>query len=177
MFGRIRASSSAPESLERPPSKIFKADSLSIYEATLAKLKLGSQRELRSPSEQTEHVEMDSDSSSSAAWTASNSKSSQDTVIFPHTQCSSRAGLPGSVDSHSTSSTKEYGNRNHSVIYLFSKFKNSREVVCSSSEGSMPIEDGCSASVLTSSSAYKFPGSMELQIDQECFCSLPISHW
>lgn len=153
-----------------------------VAEATLAKLKLGSQRELSSPSEQTQQIGMDSDSSSSTARAASNSKSSQDTVIFPHdvvemdTVRSSRAGSPGSVDSHSTCSTNEYRNRNHSVIYLFSKFKNSQEVVCSASEGSMPIEDGYSASVLTSSSACQSLESMKLQNDQECFSSLPFSH-
>ncbi|KAK8488952.1 hypothetical protein V6N13_060928 [Hibiscus sabdariffa] len=44
MFGRVRASPSL-DSFETP-SKIIKDDSLSIYEITLIKLKLGSQRHL-----------------------------------------------------------------------------------------------------------------------------------
>ncbi|KAL4283051.1 hypothetical protein GQ457_16G031570 [Hibiscus cannabinus] len=44
MFGRVRASPSSLDSFETPPSKIIKDDSLSVYEATLMKLKLGSQR-------------------------------------------------------------------------------------------------------------------------------------
>ncbi|EYU23155.1 hypothetical protein MIMGU_mgv1a020033mg, partial [Erythranthe guttata] len=45
MFGRVRASPISSLELlemERPPSKIIKHDSLSIYESTLLKLKQGS---------------------------------------------------------------------------------------------------------------------------------------
>ncbi|EEF51849.1 hypothetical protein RCOM_1507320 [Ricinus communis] len=64
MFGRVRAASSSLDSLERPPSKIFKDDPLSIYETTLIKLKLGSQRDLNSPSPSEEAgEEMESDCS------------------------------------------------------------------------------------------------------------------
>ncbi|KAK7265588.1 hypothetical protein RJT34_33210 [Clitoria ternatea] len=44
MFGRIRVSPSSLDTLEGSPNKIIKHDSLSIYEATLMKLKLGAQR-------------------------------------------------------------------------------------------------------------------------------------
>ncbi|CAN1777218.1 hypothetical protein LINPERHAP1_LOCUS13964 [Linum perenne] len=45
MFGRLRPPTSSPDSLEleRSYSKFFKDDSLSVYEATLMKLKRGSQ--------------------------------------------------------------------------------------------------------------------------------------
>ncbi|KAF8005855.1 hypothetical protein BT93_K0209 [Corymbia citriodora subsp. variegata] len=44
MLGRVRAPSSSPDSLERSTAKLLKHDSLSIYEATLLKLKQGSQQ-------------------------------------------------------------------------------------------------------------------------------------
>ncbi|CAN1129942.1 hypothetical protein LINPERPRIM_LOCUS12951 [Linum perenne] len=45
MFGRLRPPPSSPDSLEleRSHSKLFKDDCLSVYEATLMKLKQGSQ--------------------------------------------------------------------------------------------------------------------------------------
>ncbi|KAF5460003.1 hypothetical protein F2P56_019904 [Juglans regia] len=183
MFGRIRASSSSPESLERPPSKILKDDPLSIYEATLMKLKLGSQRELSSPSEQTVQTEVNFDlSSSSCAGATSNSNSFENTAISPceevmaiDTECSSRSGSPDSVDSRSTGSMKEQQSRSNSVLYLFSKFMNSREVVCLSCEDAMQLQDGCSSIVSTTSSDRQSLGRMELEIDQECVSSLPFS--
>ncbi|KAL9267507.1 hypothetical protein AKJ16_DCAP22087 [Drosera capensis] len=56
MLGRLRVLPSSPseifEAEERSPlAKIFKQDSLSIYEATLLKLKEGSQRSQSSPDE------------------------------------------------------------------------------------------------------------------------------
>ncbi|GAY51010.1 hypothetical protein CUMW_130990 [Citrus unshiu] len=54
MLGRVRAASSTPYDLEleRMPSKLIKDDSLSIYEATLMKLKLGARRDLGPPPEE-----------------------------------------------------------------------------------------------------------------------------
>ncbi|KAJ0106274.1 hypothetical protein Patl1_18235 [Pistacia atlantica] len=51
MFGRVRAASSTLDclELEKPPSKLIRDDSFSIYEVTLMKLKLGSQCDLGSP--------------------------------------------------------------------------------------------------------------------------------
>ncbi|KAG6683877.1 hypothetical protein I3843_12G035500 [Carya illinoinensis] len=182
MFGRIRPSSSSPESLERPPSKILKDDPISIYEATLMKLKLGSQRELSSPSEQTVQIEVDFDLSSSCAGATSNSNSSENTAISPceeviaiDTKCSSRSGSPDSVDTHSTGSMKEQQSRSNSVLYLFSKFMNSREVACLSCEDAMQLQDGCSSIVSTTSSDRQSLGHMELEMDQECVSSLPFS--
>ncbi|KAG2676092.1 hypothetical protein I3760_12G035600 [Carya illinoinensis] len=182
MFGRIRPSSSSPESLERPPSKILKDDPISIYEATLMKLKLGSQRELSSPSEQTVQIEVDFDLSSSCAGATSNSNSSENTAISPceeviaiDTKFSSRSGSPDSVDTHSTGSMKEQQSRSISVLYLFSKFMNSREVACLSCEDAMQLQDGCSSIVSTTSSDRQSLGHMELEMDQECVSSLPFS--
>ncbi|GKV13846.1 hypothetical protein SLEP1_g24818 [Rubroshorea leprosula] len=59
MFGRVRAPSSSPESLERPPPKIIKDDPLSVYEATLMKLRVGSQRHLHSLPEAARDVDGD----------------------------------------------------------------------------------------------------------------------
>jgi hypothetical protein len=148
------------------------------------KLKLGSQRELSSPSHQ---IEIDSALSSSCAGameikahcsSATTSKNSQDIAISPHEEvmaidAESSSGS-GSIDSHSTGGTKQRRNSNLSLLYLFSKFKNSRQAVSSSCEDAMAIEDACSASISTSSCDCQSLGSMELQMDQQCVSSLPL---
>lgn len=138
------------------------------------KLKLGSQRELNSPSQQAMQIEIDSSS-------ASSSMNSQDIVIPPHeeemaidVESFSGSGSPGSIDSYSTGGTKQQRNGNLSLLYLFSKFKNSRQVVSSSCEDAMPMEDACSASISTSSSDCQSLGAMELQMGQQCVSSLPL---
>nr|XP_023882718.1 uncharacterized protein LOC111995057 [Quercus suber] len=185
MFGKIRgASTSSLDSLEleRPTSKIFRDDPLSIYEVTLMKLKLGSQRELSSHSEQTvPQIETDSASSSSCAGVMKinadcSEKSSQDIVVSPYeevmaidTECSSGSVSLGSIDSPCLGSKKQQQNRNVSVLYLFSKFKDSRrQVVTSSCEDAMPIEDGCSESSRTNSSdCLQSLKSMEQQMEKK----------
>ncbi|KAL9439032.1 hypothetical protein AB3S75_024653 [Citrus x aurantiifolia] len=64
MLGRVRAASSTPYDLEleRMPSKLIKDDSLSIYEATLMKLKLGARRDLGPPPEVSIKIETECDS-------------------------------------------------------------------------------------------------------------------
>lgn len=155
------------------------------------KLKLGSQRELSSHSEQTgPQIETDSASCSSCAGVMKinagcSEKCSQDIVGSPNegamaidTECSSGSVLPGSIDSPCLGSKKQQQNRNVSVLYLFSKFKDSRrQVVSSSCEDAMPIEDGCSESSWTNSSdCHQSLKSMEQQMDQECVTSLALQN-
>ncbi|PIA25182.1 hypothetical protein AQUCO_12300016v1 [Aquilegia coerulea] len=74
MLGRVRASPSSLESLEleRPSSKLIKGDALSIYEATLEKLRLGSRRALRSSSVET--MQIDAPTSSASASPSSSDR-------------------------------------------------------------------------------------------------------
>ena len=150
------------------------------------KLKLGSQRELSTPSQQAGLIEIDSACAGvmeikSHCSSAVTSKNSQDIVISPHevvmaidAESSSGSGSPGSIDSHSPGGTKQRRNGNVSLLYLFSKFKNSCQAVSSSSDDAMAIEDACSASISTNSSDCQSLGSMKLQMDQQCVSSLPL---
>ncbi|XP_042497282.1 uncharacterized protein LOC122076065 [Macadamia integrifolia] len=63
MLGRVRASPLDCSDLERPSPKISKNDALSIYEATLEKLRLGSRRALGSSSMKAMKIEAPSSSS------------------------------------------------------------------------------------------------------------------
>ncbi|KAJ8450645.1 hypothetical protein Cgig2_020282 [Carnegiea gigantea] len=124
MFGRIRASPSPAECLEMesPCSKLFKDDSLSIYEATLLKLKRGSRLSLSSEhnlspvSEDSMELESNGDfSEASPQGSASCSKQGTPT-------CSS----DGSSGSFSSSSNEEPKTRREvSIQLLFSRYNNS----------------------------------------------------
>lgn len=150
------------------------------------KLKLGSQRELSTPSQQAEQIEIDSACAGvmeikSHCSSATTSKNSQDSVISSHeevmaidAESSSGSSSPGLIDSHSPGGTKQRRNGNVSLLYLFSKFKNSCQAVSSSCDEAMAIEDACSARISSSSSDCQSLGSMELQMDQQCVSSLPL---
>ncbi|XP_050225310.1 uncharacterized protein LOC126674831 [Mercurialis annua] len=146
MFGRVRTSSS---SLDRPPSKIFKDDPLSIYESTLMKLKLGSQRDASLPS--TETVEdMESDcatltvSRTSAeqldSSTCTNiSGSSEHFVTSPGEEeamaidtCSPSASTQSSPSASAL--PKQLQSKNMPLLYLFSRYNSTRHALSSSSD-------------------------------------------
>ncbi|KAK2648073.1 hypothetical protein Ddye_015562 [Dipteronia dyeriana] len=163
MFGRVRAASSTLDTLEleRAPSKLIKDDSLSIYEATLLKLKLGSQRNLDPPSEMAMGTE-------SGCASADVPKCCGDGLSSPHhdtkmvdTDCSS-------ADTLSTSSDclKQHQGRNASVLYLFSKYKSSGQA--------KQDDDGSSASLSPSSSNCRSLGSTKDQLEQDSFSSFPM---
>ncbi|KAF2314159.1 hypothetical protein GH714_023799 [Hevea brasiliensis] len=139
MFGRLRPSTSSLDSLERPPSKIFKDDPLSIYEATLIKLKLGSQRDLSSSFKET--MEMESDCSAATAsssmelvnldpmlCTSTNvSETHQRLVTSPDEEAmaidtisSCASNLSSRRACQSTGDSKQLQSRNISLLYLFS---------------------------------------------------------
>ncbi|KAL8140852.1 hypothetical protein V2J09_006873 [Rumex salicifolius] len=132
MFGRVRASPLPVEflELERLPSKMLKDDSLSVYEATILKLKQGSRKTVSSPEEMVDRVIQDSNQSSAISGESMSSdlssvsegaitESSSET--FSSTE---RQGITYVSDSDSSiSTTKE--SRNMSIQYLFSKYKQS----------------------------------------------------
>ncbi|KAG8379412.1 hypothetical protein BUALT_Bualt07G0085800 [Buddleja alternifolia] len=96
--------------MERPPSKIIKHHSLSIYESTLLKLKQGSHCNPSTNPEDSarmyEHCSMETEE----AMTSDADCSSTDCSSFK-----------------STDSSKEQECRNISILYLFSKYKASQQ--------------------------------------------------
>ncbi|MBA0588816.1 hypothetical protein Gorai_001906 [Gossypium raimondii] len=100
MFGRVRASPSpsSVDCFEIPPSKIIKDDSLSIYETTLMKLKLGSQRHLISPPPTTA-----ADLTDCASGTVPSNTNSDDESMVIDTDCSPVSVSYTSSDFESTS--------------------------------------------------------------------------
>ncbi|CAB4280561.1 unnamed protein product [Prunus armeniaca] len=186
MFGKVRASSCPAESLERPPSKILKDDSLSIYEATLMKLKLGSKRNLSpceidngstSSSSNLEPMKIDVNCASAAASQGNievaSSPQEQEEFMTLDTDCSSVTSSTSSTDCHSLGTSKQQQSTNVSVLYLFSKFKRAQEDICSSSGDAMTIE---SASISPSSSGCQSLNSTEQHLEKECVDSLPARH-
>ncbi|KAH7528273.1 uncharacterized protein LOC107418204 isoform X1 [Ziziphus jujuba] len=186
MFGRIRASSSS-SSLERPPSKILKDDSLSIYESTLMKLKLGSQRSLNSPSNEAGEIDTEeSESMQMEANCPSSTKSSQEGLEFvssPNeeevmavdTDCYSPRTKPCYTGCHSMGSSKQHHKRTISVLYLFSKFRNAQNANSSSSVDSIEIEKDYLVSVSPSFGSCS-SHSTEQQFEREFVSSLSVGN-
>ncbi|GAB4860508.1 hypothetical protein Ancab_035667 [Ancistrocladus abbreviatus] len=171
MFGSIRASPFECLELERPLSKIVKHDSLSIYEATLMKLKQGSKCSLSSPNEALD-IGGDCTSKGMPGSSLHNlSLASQDAIItekdhlngsvlegslnftclqgeeemLPDSDCSS-----ASVSS--SSSSKQQKSKNLSIQYLFSKYNSTRQTQGFSHQEPMIIEQSSSKTISSSSS-------------------------
>ncbi|KAH8486768.1 hypothetical protein H0E87_025685 [Populus deltoides] len=178
MFGRVRASSSSPDYLERPSSKILKDDTLSIYEATLMKLKLGSQRDQSSPFEETVEMESESSTTSASSFVESNNtsttalKSLQHVITSPDEEVMTIDSDSSSNDQlsfsamQSTGDSKDQRSRNVSVLYLFSKYNYSRQALTPSGEA-MLIASSCSASTYASSSISQSLGISKEQSEHE----------
>ncbi|XP_051115906.1 uncharacterized protein LOC127241059 [Andrographis paniculata] len=133
MLGKVRASSmSSLEQLEmeRPPSKVVKHDSLSIYESTLLKLKQGSRC---NPSCNQEDP---------AAMDTCSITGSPETVKLSNASCSSAESCTTPSPSfQSTESSEESHSQNKSILYFFSKYKNSKEAPkISSGSEAMAVE-------------------------------------
>ncbi|KAL8042554.1 hypothetical protein ABFS82_09G062200 [Erythranthe guttata] len=148
MFGRVRASPISSLELlemERPPSKIIKHDSLSIYESTLLKLKQGSHCNPRYNPEDSCTMATDSPgegiTAADADCTSSDSISGDSSVSFQSTLCSSN----------------EKGSKNMSILYLFSKYKSTQHSHNSNETEAMAVESGYSSS--SSSSVSTVSGS------------------
>ncbi|XP_050377860.1 uncharacterized protein LOC126795081 [Argentina anserina] len=146
MFGRVRASSVPADSLERPPSKIFKDDSLSIYETTLMKLRLGSKRNLSlcSNSSSLELEPMNIEVNCASSGTSSSpdlvAASPQEEVMTLDMDCSSERSSITSSDCDSVGTLKQPRSAEVSILYLFSKFKRAHTAVSSSSGEAMTID-------------------------------------
>ncbi|KAM1128884.1 hypothetical protein ACFX13_039481 [Malus domestica] len=193
MFGRIRASSCPAESLERPPSKILKDDSLSIYGNTTAPLppitSLHFAKRNLSPcsneagetdagstssSPDSEPMKIDANCASSAGTSPGcieAASSPQEEFMTLDTDCSSPRSSTSFSDCHSTGTLKQQRSTNVSVFYLFSKFKRAQEAICSSSGDTTMTEN---ASISPSSSGCQSFNSTE-HSEQECMNSLPAS--
>ncbi|XP_023542779.1 uncharacterized protein LOC111802587 [Cucurbita pepo subsp. pepo] len=173
MFGRIRSPSSL-DSLERPTSKIHKDDCLSIYETTLMKLKLGSQRD-PCPPITLEDGETDSNSSSSCTEAMNTHAFLKDSHQLVN---STKQDLMAVDSDYSTTSTPdssedcqstEYSTQrrmNNSILYLFSKFKNSSGTP-KIMEEAVATEDICCVVMSPSSSASQLTDNSELHSEQE----------
>ncbi|KAH1089065.1 hypothetical protein J1N35_016322 [Gossypium stocksii] len=147
MFGSVRASPSpsSVDCFQTPPSKIIKDDSLSIYETTLMKLKLGSQRHLISPPPTTA-----ADLTDCASGTVPSNTSSDDESMVIDTDCSTVSVSYTSSDFQSTSNfNSQQGSNGTSIRYLFSKFRDHQRV-STISDQTMMIESIGSTSVLGS---------------------------
>ncbi|KAL2932808.1 Vacuolar protein sorting-associated protein 13B [Bienertia sinuspersici] len=152
MFGRIRSSPSPAEllELERPPSKFFKDDSLSIYEATLVKLKQGSQRSTTSEHDLSPTLQ---DSMESELNSNSNSLESSPQVFGSGSNSSCLGVL-------SSPNQEQRRGRDISIYYLFSKYASSHQNQGSTSYGS----DGSSANTSACSSDSELTGRSRLKL-------------
>ena len=138
-------------------------------EATLVKLKLGSQRNLTSPSKNEGLIDAGSVSSSTSlepmkidvdSLAASTSQdcpeftsSLNEEVMTMDTDHLSPSTHQSSRVSNSVSSPKQKEERIVSILYLFSKFKNAQNAVSSSNKDSVTVENGYSVSISPSFSS------------------------
>ncbi|XVF11605.1 hypothetical protein REPUB_Repub08aG0041500 [Reevesia pubescens] len=195
MFGRVRASpSSSPlDSLETPPSKIIKDDSLSIYEATLMKLKLGSRHPISPPvvtedadcpsetvpeathdlSSETMNVEATC-SSGTVSRSCQDEISSNEEAMVIDTDCSSATASNSSSDCQSTGNlNSQQRSEGVSILHLFSKFKGYQLAPTIGREAMMIENDGYAC--FSSSSECQSLRSTKEQGNQESSnsCSFP----
>ena len=117
-------------------------------EATLMKLKLGSHRDQSSPFEETVDMESESSSTTSASsFMESNNSSTtalknlQHVITSPDEEAmtldsdrSSASDQLSFSSMQSTGDSKDQRSRNVSVLYLFSKYNNSRQALTPSGE-------------------------------------------
>nr|XP_043617560.1 uncharacterized protein LOC122589337 [Erigeron canadensis] len=144
MFGRVRGCSlNSLQVLEMERTtptnnnhnnKLLKHDSLSVYEKTLLKLQLGSQRDASLvPDEST-----NSESSSFSFNEPSLPVSAPD--------CASTDLFPSAGNCESMIISKEKPNGNLSILYMFSRYKTSKNVNKSScDDNTLAMEDDCSS--------------------------------
>ena len=141
------------------------------------KLKLGSQRNLNSPSneagevdtEESELMKMEDDSTSATSSQEGLkvvSSFHEEEVMAVDTGCYSQRIQPSSIDSHSMGSSKRQNKSSVSVLYLFSKFRSAQNAVSSLSGDADEIEKGSSVSNSSSFSSC-FSDSTEEQLELE----------
>jgi len=147
-------------------------------EATLMKLKLGSQRDQSSPFEETVEMESESSTTSASSFVESNNtsttalKSLQHVITSPDEEVMTIDSDSSSNDQlsfsamQSTGDSKDQRSRNVSVLYLFSKYNYSRQALTPSGEA-MLIASSCSASTYASSSISQSLGISKEQSEHE----------
>ncbi|KAL3716763.1 hypothetical protein ACJRO7_008360 [Eucalyptus globulus] len=172
MLGRVRGPSSSPDSLERSTAKLLKHDSLSIYEATLLKLKQGSQQFQGSPTSEfvQPHDHSAGSSDCGAAMTmdcdCSCPNPSDSQLKLPHEKNAITVNdaciLSSAGDAHVTVNLKQRINGDVSILHLFSKYKSSQHSASNSKMATM--ETNCSSIVPPSPGDYRSLGNIE----QEC---------
>ncbi|XP_049359512.1 uncharacterized protein LOC125824192 [Solanum verrucosum] len=165
MLGRVRRSTiSSLEQLEleRPSSKIIKADSLSIYETTLLKLREGSRRDTSFPAESSIDGNI-------CRITSGGSPREESSITDTD---SSREYLEDTSSCQPTGSLKETKKSNFSLAYMFSRYKSSQCAGGINEEDAMDIEDNtCSANSLLSPNNSQLMSSSVLSTIQEHICS------
>ncbi|XP_019266504.1 PREDICTED: uncharacterized protein LOC109243943 [Nicotiana attenuata] len=135
MLGRVRRSTiSSLEQLEseRPSSKLMKADSLSIYETTLMKLREGSRRDTSFPAES-------SVDGNNHCLTSGGSPREEASITDAD---SSSENLEDTSGCQPTGSSRETKKSNFSLAYMFSRYRSSQGAGGTADEDPMIIEDG-----------------------------------
>ncbi|KAK4350648.1 hypothetical protein RND71_029961 [Anisodus tanguticus] len=164
MLGRVRRSTiSSLEQLEleRPSSKLIKADSLSIYETTLMKLREGSRRDTSFPAESSVDGNI-------CCITSGGSPKEEASIADTD---SSSEYLEDTTSCQPTGSLRETKKSNFSLAYMFSKYRSS-QCVGDTNEDAMDIENNtCSAnSSLSPNNSQLISSSVQSAI-QEHVCS------
>uniref|UniRef100_A0A7N0T5B7 Uncharacterized protein n=1 Tax=Kalanchoe fedtschenkoi TaxID=63787 RepID=A0A7N0T5B7_KALFE len=120
MFGRVRPATCSADNLERTPSKLLKDHSLSVFESTLARLKLGSKHQLDAGCDQAVMRDTDEDDKNVNAYSPTVPCLTSEELTSPHEDSATEAA----VENYSKCQLSSKGNV--SVAYLFSKYHSSR---------------------------------------------------
>ncbi|KAG5617901.1 hypothetical protein H5410_017725 [Solanum commersonii] len=165
MLGRVRRSTiSSLEQLEfeRPSSKIIKADSLSIYETTLMKLREGSRRDTSFPAES-------SVDGNTCCITSGGSPREEASITDTD---SSREYLEDTSSCQSTGSLTVTKKKNLSLAYMFSRYRSSQCAEGINEEDAMDMEDNtCSTNSSLSLNNSQLMSSSVQSTIQEHICS------
>ncbi|KAK8471356.1 hypothetical protein PHAVU_003G208400 [Phaseolus vulgaris] len=165
MFGRIRASTSSLETLEGSPSKILKDDTLSIYEATLMKLKIGARLD-------TSEVIDDSSVSSPCAKEANQPDFNPESTSSPETtmmDTESDNSSPRVSDIVSSGDSEQRRQVNLSILNFFKVVDTGHERASSSVKTTTSTESGSSESISSTSVEYDYGSEVVgVQILHDC---------
>ncbi|KAM3381296.1 hypothetical protein P3S68_006869 [Capsicum galapagoense] len=162
MLGRVRRStiSSLEElELERPSSKFIKADSLSVYETTLMKLREGSRRDTSFPAESLVDGNI-------CCITSGGSPKEEASINSPSEH------VEDTISCQPTGSLREIRKSNFSLAYMFSRYRRSQCAGGTNEEDAMLIEDNtCSANYSLSPNNSQLMNSSVQSTVQENICS------
>ncbi|KAK4749647.1 hypothetical protein SAY87_027096 [Trapa incisa] len=183
MFGRVRISSTSPDDLERSTAKLLKHDSLSIYESTLLKLRVGSQRakyDLLLPEDmhnENDEMTMEVDNDYS-------------TILCPESVMPSRHATTtgddgddscGNTSSRSSVCLGAFSSKRHScsrktvsIHHMFSRYKDSK-TASPSCDQMMTRQNNYPPSVLSNPGKHFCPLDKDQQLETECIGSIAVS--